>query len=147
MPGDFGEFTVNIGLGINFLAGGTLYLNSNDTLSYVNRPTVYPHHYSRLWVGWSSCSQCLWCWCSACTDWWKPAQRVSLVKLSELSSLPQKSGDQGLSSKMVKQAIIMIMINILQGGRRKEGRAEQGVHWVEPNFSLNWPNLNVLVPI
>ena len=35
MPGDFGEFTVNIGLGINFLAGGTLYLNSNDTLSYV----------------------------------------------------------------------------------------------------------------
>ena len=34
MPGDFGEFTVNIGLGINFLAGGTLYLNSNDTLSY-----------------------------------------------------------------------------------------------------------------
>ena len=36
MPGDFGEFTVNIGLGINFLAGGTLYLNSNDTLSYTN---------------------------------------------------------------------------------------------------------------
>ena len=36
MPGDFGEFTVNIGLGINFLAGGTLYLNSNDTLSYRN---------------------------------------------------------------------------------------------------------------
>ena len=36
MPGDFGEFTVNIGLGINFLAGGTLYLNSNDTLSYVS---------------------------------------------------------------------------------------------------------------
>ena len=34
MPGDFGEFTVNIGLGINFLAGGTLFLNSNDTLSY-----------------------------------------------------------------------------------------------------------------
>ena len=31
MPGDFGEFTVNIGLGINFLAGGTLYLNSNGT--------------------------------------------------------------------------------------------------------------------
>ena len=28
MPGDFGEFTVNIGLGINFL-------NSNDTLSYI----------------------------------------------------------------------------------------------------------------
>ena len=35
MPGDFGEFTVNIGLGINFLAGGTLSLNSNDTLSYL----------------------------------------------------------------------------------------------------------------
>ena len=35
MPGDFGEFTVNIGLGINFLAGGTFYFNSNDTLSYV----------------------------------------------------------------------------------------------------------------
>ena len=35
MPGDFGEFSVNIGLGINFLAGGTLFLNSNDTLSYV----------------------------------------------------------------------------------------------------------------
>ena len=34
MPGDFGEFTVNIGLGINFLAGGTLSFNSNDTLSY-----------------------------------------------------------------------------------------------------------------
>ena len=34
MPGDFGEFTVNIGLGINFLAGGTLFFNSNDTLSY-----------------------------------------------------------------------------------------------------------------
>ena len=40
MPGDFGEFTVNIGLGINFLAGGTLFLNSNDTLSYVFRNTV-----------------------------------------------------------------------------------------------------------
>ena len=35
MPGDFGELTVNIGLGINFLAGGTFYFNSNDTLSYV----------------------------------------------------------------------------------------------------------------
>ena len=34
MPGDFGDFSVNIGLGINFLAGGTLSLNSNDTLSY-----------------------------------------------------------------------------------------------------------------
>ena len=34
MPGDFGELTVNIGLGINFLAGGTFYSNSNDTLSY-----------------------------------------------------------------------------------------------------------------
>ena len=37
MPGDFGEFTVNIGLGINFLAGGTFYFNSNDTLSYMIR--------------------------------------------------------------------------------------------------------------
>ena len=35
MPGDFGELTVNIDLGINFLAGGTFYFNSNDTLSYV----------------------------------------------------------------------------------------------------------------
>ena len=35
MPGDFGEFAVIIGLGINFLAGGTLFLNSDDTLSYV----------------------------------------------------------------------------------------------------------------
>ena len=34
MPGDVGDFSVNIGLGINFLAGGTFYLNSNDTLSY-----------------------------------------------------------------------------------------------------------------
>ena len=34
MPGDVGDFSVNIGLGINFLAGGTLSLNSNDTLSY-----------------------------------------------------------------------------------------------------------------
>ena len=37
MPGDFGELTVNIGLGINFLAGGTFYFNSNDTLSYLSR--------------------------------------------------------------------------------------------------------------
>ena len=37
MPGDFGELTVNIGLGINFLAGGTLFFNSNDTLSYVSK--------------------------------------------------------------------------------------------------------------
>ena len=36
MPGDFCEFTVNIGLG-NFLAGGTLFLNSYDTLSYDKR--------------------------------------------------------------------------------------------------------------
>ena len=35
MPGDVGEFSVNIGLGINFLAGGTLFFNSNDTLSYM----------------------------------------------------------------------------------------------------------------
>ena len=36
MPGDFGELTVNIGLSINFLAGGTFYFNSNDTLSYIS---------------------------------------------------------------------------------------------------------------
>ena len=41
MSGDFGEFSVNIGLGINFLAGGTLSLNSNDTLSYVLTLRVY----------------------------------------------------------------------------------------------------------
>ena len=34
MPGDFGDLKVNIGLSINFLAGGTFYFNSNDTLSY-----------------------------------------------------------------------------------------------------------------
>ena len=35
MPGDFGELTVNIGLSIIFLAGGTFHFNSNDTLSYL----------------------------------------------------------------------------------------------------------------
>ena len=40
MPGDAGEFSVNIGLGINFLAGGTLFLNSNDTLSYLSTATT-----------------------------------------------------------------------------------------------------------
>ena len=49
MPGDFGEFTVNIGLGINFLAGGTLYLNSNDTLSYVPQIVVCSGS-AGLWV-------------------------------------------------------------------------------------------------
>ena len=29
-------FSTHIGLGINFLAGGTLFLNSNDTLSYAS---------------------------------------------------------------------------------------------------------------
>ena len=32
---EFGEVTVIIGLVINFLAFGTLFLNSRDTLSYV----------------------------------------------------------------------------------------------------------------
>ena len=35
MCGEFGEVTVIIGLVINFLAVGTLLLNSRDTLSYV----------------------------------------------------------------------------------------------------------------
>ena len=34
MCGEFGEVTVIIGLVINFLAVGTLLLNSHDTLSY-----------------------------------------------------------------------------------------------------------------
>ena len=34
MCGEFGEVTVIIGLIINFLAVGTLLLNSRDTLSY-----------------------------------------------------------------------------------------------------------------
>ena len=41
MPGDVGEFSVNIGLGINFLAGGTLFFNSNDTLSYTSLLNVW----------------------------------------------------------------------------------------------------------
>ena len=43
MPGDFGELTVNIGLGIIFLAGGTLFLNSNDILSYVIEASRFDH--------------------------------------------------------------------------------------------------------
>ena len=34
MPGDVGEFSVNIGLGINFLAFGTLFVTLRDTLTY-----------------------------------------------------------------------------------------------------------------
>ena len=34
MPGGFGEFTVNIGLGINFLAFGTPFVTLRDTLTY-----------------------------------------------------------------------------------------------------------------
>ena len=48
MPGDFGEFTVNIGLGINFLAGGTFYFNSNDTLSYRNLAIFLPNIVMRV---------------------------------------------------------------------------------------------------
>ena len=35
MCGEFGEVMVIIGLVINFLALGTLFLNSRDTLSYI----------------------------------------------------------------------------------------------------------------
>ena len=35
MCGEFGEVSGIIDLVINFLAGGTLFLNSYDTLSYV----------------------------------------------------------------------------------------------------------------
>ena len=52
MPGDFGEFTVNIGLGINFLAGGTLSLNSNDTLSYIH----FFQSIQFLWTAFFLCS-------------------------------------------------------------------------------------------
>ena len=34
MPGDFGEYTVNIGLSINFLAFGTIFVTLRDTTSY-----------------------------------------------------------------------------------------------------------------
>ena len=37
MCGEFGEVTVIIGLVINFLAVGTLLLNSRDTLSYIGK--------------------------------------------------------------------------------------------------------------
>ena len=43
MPGDFGELMVNIGLVINFLAGGTFYFNSNDTLSYIFGSNAIDH--------------------------------------------------------------------------------------------------------
>ena len=36
MPGDYGEFIVNIGLGINFLAFGTLFVTLGNTSSYEN---------------------------------------------------------------------------------------------------------------
>ena len=35
MPGDFGEFSVNIGLGINFLAFVSQFVTLRDTLTYV----------------------------------------------------------------------------------------------------------------
>ena len=34
MPGDVGEFSVNIGLGINLLAFGTPFVTLRDTLTY-----------------------------------------------------------------------------------------------------------------
>ena len=46
MPGDFGDFTVNIGLGVNFLAGGTFFFNSNDTLSYGITPLIKTYLYA-----------------------------------------------------------------------------------------------------
>ena len=39
MCGEFGEVTAIIGLVINFLAVGTLLLNSHDTLTYSNDPS------------------------------------------------------------------------------------------------------------
>ena len=35
MPGDFGDFSVNIGLGINFLAFVPQFVTLRDTLTYV----------------------------------------------------------------------------------------------------------------
>lgn len=35
MPGDVGDFSVNIGLGINFLAFGTQFVTLRDTLTYL----------------------------------------------------------------------------------------------------------------
>ena len=34
MPGDFGDFSVNIGLGINFLAFVPQFVTLRDTLTY-----------------------------------------------------------------------------------------------------------------
>ena len=34
MSGDFSEFTINIGLGINFLAFGTLFVTLRESSSY-----------------------------------------------------------------------------------------------------------------
>ena len=36
MPGDVGDFSVNIGLGINFLAFVSQFVTLRDTLSYPN---------------------------------------------------------------------------------------------------------------
>ena len=45
MPGDFGDFSVNIGLGINFLAFVSQFVTLRDTLSYVlTSPTMQPTH-------------------------------------------------------------------------------------------------------
>ena len=35
MPGDFGDFSVNIGLGINFLAFVSQFVTLRDTLTYL----------------------------------------------------------------------------------------------------------------
>ena len=35
MPGDFGDFSVNIGLGINILAFVSQFVTLRDTLTYV----------------------------------------------------------------------------------------------------------------
>ena len=39
MPGDFGDFSVNIGLGINFLAFVSQFVTLRDTLTYIV-PTI-----------------------------------------------------------------------------------------------------------
>ena len=40
MPGDFGDFSVNIGLGINFLAFVSQFVTLRDTLTYVFSPEL-----------------------------------------------------------------------------------------------------------
>ena len=40
MPGDFGDFSVNIGLGINFLAFVPQFVTLRDTLTYVDKLVV-----------------------------------------------------------------------------------------------------------